>query len=775
MFITRYIKRLRVAKYWPARILIWTVVFLILNWIFPLPGEKDFSQVILASDGSLMNAYLTEDDKWRMHTYLDEVSPDMTRAITQKEDKWFYYHFGFNPVAMSRALFNNVFTGRRTSGASTITMQLARMMEPKRRNYLNKMIEVFRSMQLELKYSKKEILELYLSYLPYGGNVEGVKAASYIYFDRSPEQLSLSQSVLLAVIPNRPNSLRLDKHTGVAMQARDKWLRRFEREEVFPKEQIVAAIEEPVETKRYQIEPFAPHFCQELHYNRFGHAEEIQTTLDPKIQQITERLLAKYVNRVRNRGVSNGAVIVVENEGAAVRGYCGSADFYDDLNGGQNNGTKAVRSPGSALKPSLYALGFDEGIITPKTHLLDIPVNFSGYAPENYDLTFHGSVTTEYALRNSLNIPPVRLLNTIGTGKYFDLMKSAGFETIEKQRKDLGLSVILGGCGVTLEELVRLYAAFANKGKMYPLAYTQEQIDSLAEPKQLYSAASSWMIAEILSGIERPDMPNEYLAVSGNSKIAWKTGTSHGKRDGWAIGFSPKYTIGVWVGNFDGKGASDLSGAVMAVPLLFELFNGIDNSRPEDWFVQPPSVYERKVCAETGNVPSGLCRLRVEDFFIRNVSHSKTCGLEREVYTSEDSTIQYCTECLPEKSFVKQVYPLYVPELALWMEDNQRKYLRPPKHNPDCEAILQTPGPKIISPSADYEYLVQDGAGQEILLQAASDAMTDRHYWFVNKQFYKSCLPGERIFFEPAEGTYELSCMDNNGRESHVKIVVKVY
>lgn len=778
LFFSR--SRQRTRRGWIVKgMLIFALLVLVsavgLNWLFPLPTEKSWSQVILAEDGTLLNAYLTDDDKWRMRTQIDEVSPDLVAALIAKEDRWFYVHPGINPFAIARALFSNITSQKRVSGASTITMQLARMMEPKSRTLGNKILEMFRAFQLEWKYTKPEILELYMSYLPYGGNIEGIKAASLIYFDRPPKKLSLSQSILLTVIPNRPNSLRLDRKQEAAQEARDKWIRKFTAEGVFPKKDLEIAIEEPVNTKRHAIDPRAPHFCNYVRDNHARGTDVLETNLDLELQTTAERLIQNYITRLKNRGVTNGSILVLDNSNAAVVAYCGSADFYDNEASGQCNGVTSVRSPGSTLKPSLYALAFDQGMMTPKSKLLDIPLNINGYAPENYDLTFNGDVTVEYALMNSLNVPAVRTLDQVGLQDYLYLMDRAEFASIKAQQKNMGLSVILGGCGATLEELTTLFSAFAREGRRHPPAYTKDQIAHPTDSVRLFSPASAWMIAEILSGIERPDIPKEYLLASSRPRVAWKTGTSYGRRDAWSIGFTPRYTIGVWIGNFDGTGAADLSGTEMAVPLLFELFDAIDRTPEKGWFPEPPDLYRRRVCSQTGHLLRESCAHKTTDFYIRNVSFETTCALDKEIYTSADTTMQYCTDCLPLEGFIKCTYPMFTPELALWFDENQVPYNRPPPHNPDCEAVLTTGGPKIISPSPDYEYLIEAGSGQEILLQAASDTRANRHYWFIDRTFYQSCAPGDRVFVGLGSGIHRIACMDDQGRETRLKITVLEY
>lgn len=748
-------------------------LLILLDILFPIPGSKPYSKVILARDNSLLTAYLSPDDKWRMHADIEEINPDLIHAITNKEDKWFYYHPGINPVSIAKAMFSNIFSGRINSGASTITMQVARMMEPDNRTYTKKILEMLRALQLEFHNSKDEILSMYLNILPYGGNIEGVKAASYIYFNRPPEKLSLSQSILLSIIPNNPNHLRLDQPSlELITEQRNKWINKFKHKKVFSDNLLCDALEEPVQAKRYTLDKLAPHFCYYL--SQSNKDETIHTTLNTKIQRIAEQLLQNHVNRVRSFGVTNGAVLIINNKDNSVSAYCGSTDFWDVQNSGQVNGITAIRSPGSTLKPALYAFAFDKGILTPKMKLQDIPTDFGGYEPENFDLKYNGDVTAEYALTNSLNIPAVQLLQQIGFNDFVDLLSRAGFKEISKNKKSLGLSLILGGCGVSLEQLVRLFTGFSHGGKIYPITFTKSEFNS-DHFTELFSKESPYLIAEILSNNIRPDFPNSMVNNSRLPRIAWKTGTSYGKRDAWCVGFTPNYTIGVWLGNFNGKGSPHISGAEMAVPLLFDLFNSIDYNPSGKWFKQPENVQTRKICSETGMLPSENCKFITTDYFIKNKSPEEKCSLYKELYVSSDENIQYCPACLPDSGYHKKYYPIYSPELTLWLEGNNIPFQKPPEHNSNCNALFSDEGPKILSPSKNYEYLVEDGSKQEIMLQAASDSRVKELYWYVNDLFLGKNKPGSKLFFTPIKGKNIITCLDDKGRKSEIFITVKIY
>ncbi|MBR9975197.1 MAG: penicillin-binding protein 1C [Bacteroidetes bacterium] len=751
--------------------------------LLPPPAMPDYSVQVFDRRGELLGASLTADDKWRLRTRLDHVSPELLRAVVAKEDRWFFFHRGVNPFAVARALWGNVVAGRRASGASTITMQLARLLEPDRRTYAVKLREMLRALQLEIRYSKREILESYISLLPMGGNIEGVSSASWIYFNRPPEKLSLAQAVALSVIPNNPNRLRLDRSSGPVQQEARRWLRRFGNEGVFSPADIATAIGEDFTVARSAPPRRAPHFTLVAQERRSAATDLVHTTLDPAVQDAAEQLLFNHVQRVLADGVRNGAVLVIDNDSMTVAAWCGSSDFHDVLRHGQVDGVRAVRSPGSTLKPFLYARAFDEGVLTPRMRLLDIPGDFGGYIPENYDATFSGDVSVREALLRSLNVPAVRELARQGTGQFVSWLTSAGFATIARTREKLGLSLILGGCGVTLEELTRATSMFARGGDLASLrlmAGTRAlsgatESDREAGARAMCSAGAAWLVTDILSGHERPDLPADLRATSRLPRFAWKTGTSYGKRDAWAVGWNARYTIGVWMGNFTGEGAPHLSGAEMAVPLLVDIFDAIDERIEAHIIPRPTTVAKRDVCARTGLLPSERCEHLVQDWYIRNVSSRRRCDLQRPFILRADRGIHYCMDCVPDSGTVEEWYPVPDPELAMWYDEHRVSQRRPPPHNPACTVRGSGDGPRILSPSPDYTYLLERGAEQQILLQAASGAGVRTLYWYVNGKLEAETGNGGKVFVAPEGTTLRITCMDDAGRKSAVTVRIQYY
>lgn len=745
------------------------ILFLLLHFIFPLPDRVSYSTMITDKKGNLLHAYLTPDEKWRMKTDLHEISPLLRKTIVAKEDRYFFSHPGINVFAMARAGFNNLVSGRRTSGASTITMQVARSLSPRKRTVAAKLIEMFRALQLELKYSKKEILQLYLNLVPYGGNIEGVKAAAYLYFQKSPDHLSLAEITALSIIPNRPSSLVIGKNNDLIVQERNKWLRRFAADGVFSKKEIEDALAEPLLARRQEVPRLIPHLAYRLKSSFNTHS--ITATIDRNTQLKIEKLTADYVRTLSLNNINNAAVMVMDNQTRDVIAYVGSQDFYDSAHAGQVNGVAAIRQPGSTLKPLLYGLCMDEGLLTPKMTINDVPVNYSGYAPENYDQKFHGAVTLEYALEHSLNIPSVKMLQQLGKDKLIHRLSLAGFRQVAKDQNKLGLSMILGGCGTSLEELTGLFSAFANNGNYRAPRFVDAP--AAGTPTQVLSPAAAFMVTTILSKISRPDFPLNWQATEHMPKIAWKTGTSYGRRDAWSIGYNQRFTVGVWVGNFSGTAVAELSGANTATPLLFKIFNSIDYDGEAAWFAPPADCSVRKVCSESGFVPGAYCTNLVTDFFIPLVSHSKACQHVQEYKTNPEGTISYCNSCAPASGYTKRFLPTLAPELQEYYRVNNIAFQKIPPHNAGCEQVFKGDGPSIKSPTEGTEYYIDKNNPEPLQMVAATAGDVSRVYWYINNRFYQAAATGTKTFFVPDEGPVKISCTDDKGRNRDIWIKVR--
>jgi penicillin-binding protein 1C len=761
-YINRFTKKLLITA---AALFI---LFVLLNWIFPVPAAIEYSTIITDNKGEVVHAFLTKDQQWRMKTELNEISPLLRKTIITKEDKYFYQHPGINVLAMGRAFIKNLFRFKRTSGASTITMQVARALEPKKRTYLNKSIEMFRALQLEWKYSKDEILQLYLNLVPYGSNIEGVKSASILYFKKNPDHLSLAEITALSIIPNRPSTLVIGRNNDLIVKERNRWLQKFAAEKIFTQKEIQDALDEPLTATRGIVPKYIPHLAYRL--KKQG-TDIIRTHIEMNTQLKIEKLVADYSRSLTLKNIRNAAVIVIDNQTHNIITYVGSANFKDTLDDGQVNGAAAIRQPGSTLKPLLYGLCIDEGILTPKTIITDVAVNYQGYAPENYDKKFNGYVSMEYALEHSLNIPAVKSLRLLGKDKLVQKLADCNFQQIKKDQQKLGLSLILGGCGATLEELTGMYSIFANEGVYIQPSYTQS--DSVYKKIKILTAAANFMINETLSKVNRPDFPLNWGSTEHMPKIAWKTGTSYGRRDAWSIGYNKHYTIGIWTGNFSAQGIPELSGANIATPLLFKIFNTLDYDSDQEWFTQPKDCDIRQVCSETGLPPNDYCTNIITDYFIPLISSAKKCDNMQELMISTDEKMSYCQSCVPASGYKKKFYKITMPDMQAWMQDNRVAYTQIPPHNPDCEKIFKEGAPLITSPANGTEYLISKKHPEplQLVCRAAGDA--SMVYWYINNKFYKSGNIGVKQFFVPDEGPVKISCTDDKGRNRDVWIKVR--
>lgn len=552
------------------------------------------STVVLDRDGRLLRPFVTEDGRWRLPVAVPDVDPRYLAMLKAYEDARFDRHLGLDPLALSRALGQALRHGRVVSGASTLTMQVARLLEPREeRTLAAKLRQAVRAVQLERRFSKDEILTLYLTLAPYGGNLEGVRAAALSYLGKEPKRLSFGEAALLVALPQAPEARRPDRSPEIARRARDRVLDRAAARGVLAPEEAEAAKAERVPAGRQPFPMLAPHLAETVvaaDPDRKVH----RLALDARLQAGLEALARERVERL-GPGLS-AAVIAVDNLTGEVRAEVGSAGYMDRGRAGAIDMTQAIRSPGSALKPFIYALAFENGIAHPETMLDDRPSRYGAYAPENFDLSFQGTVTARKALQLSLNVPAVELLNEVGAPRFLARLRQAGAEIALPKEAAPGLAVGLGGLGITLADLTRLYAGFARGGEAPHLI---RRVDG-AEPRpgtRVSEPVAAWYVADILRGAPPPES-----ALAG--RIAYKTGTSYGYRDAWALGFDRRFTVGVWVGRPDNGAVPGLVGRVVAGPLLFDAFARLGHE-PES-ILQPSDA----LIASTASLPPPLRHVR---------------------------------------------------------------------------------------------------------------------------------------------------------------------
>ncbi|HSQ77152.1 MAG TPA: penicillin-binding protein 1C [Bacteroidota bacterium] len=743
-----------------------------LLWIlFPVPRPRPYSLKIEDRQGRFVHAFRAVDGVWRLKTSPDEIPARLKRILLEKEDRWFYYHPGVNPFSLVRAAMQNISTGERVSGASTITMQLARMLEPKERTIPNKMLEAVRALQLEWIYSKDELLEMYLSMIPLGGNIEGLASASLLYYQTPLERLNIAQLLDLILIPNNPNALRPDRGGDRLLAERRRRASRWIAEGLLTRDDSVTIWSIPASTIRALPPRYAPHFALRV-LRQSPDGANVRSTLDLDVQRGVETLLSNHQRPWKQLGVQNGAVVVIDNATGAIRAYAGSEAFGDYEAHGQVDAVMASRSPGSTLKPFLYALQIERGELTPRTALLDTPYDAEGFYAENYDGGYDGMVYADEALQRSLNVPMVRMLKQAGLPDFLQLLDRQGFASLQTQRDRLGLSMILGGCGVRLDELANAFAAFPRGGLWMPLAFLEKETGDTAETRRVFSQATAYLVTHMLSGIERPDLPNNIDYALHLPQVAYKTGTSYGRRDAWCVGYSAEYTVGVWIGNVTNRGNPELVGSRSAAPLLLDIFTSISTPSQTAILPVPSGVRTRKVCARSGRPPGPFCGRLIDDLYADHQSRTASCDICTEFLVSPDGSTTYCASCLGDHPYQTKVFAQYPAELLHFWKTRGVSQAIAPRHNPACPRVFAGEGPAILSPADGMTYYLVS-RDQQFLLQAGSSVDVRVHRWYVDDRYMGTKQPGEKLFLALAEGRHAITCLDDRGRLSTVTIEVR--
>jgi len=671
------------------------VLLLVLDRAFPppLPHQRDTSTLVVARDGTPLRAFADADGVWRYPASANSVSPLYLQALLNYEDRWFWRHPGINPWALLRAGKQWLFERRIVSGGSTLTMQVARILDPHTRTPWGKAKQLLRAVQLEVHLSKAQILALYLERAPYGGTIEGVEAASWAYLGKPAAQLSHAEAALLAVLPQSPSRLRPDRHPEAAQRARDKVLERMAERGVWPREEVDDARIEPVVTRALQPPLHAALLAQRLRITQ-PRAARIESTLDIGLQRTLEERVASYFSQLPER--TSAALLVVDNRTLEARAYVGSVAFGDKQRLGHVDMVQAWRSPGSTLKPFLYGMALDDGLIHSESLMVDAPQSFGGYRPGNFDAAFNGPVSAATALRLSLNVPAVDLLDRVGSARFAARLSHAGINLRFPRGSAPNLSLILGGTGARLEDLVGAFAAFNRNGIAGRVRYTAQ--DPVIE-RRLMSPGAAWITREMLESNPRPGYGSGTFDVTGRPRVAWKTGTSYGYRDAWAIGSTRHYTVGVWVGRPDGTPLPGQYGAVTALPLMFEVVDSLPRQGGDASAApMPGSVEQADICWPTGGLraqtPAALCQRTFPAFILDGVVPPTFA--EREARLWQPGLQRFNVDARtglrlsPECALAHEAQPREIARwpalLSPWLPQAQRQASQLPALSPDCRA-----------------------------------------------------------------------------------------
>lgn len=736
--------------------------------IWPLPlHEVDPARVVVAHDGTPLWRFADADGIWRYPVTIDEVSPRYLEALINYEDRWFWKHPGVNPFSVLRAAWQDLSSGRVVSGGSTLTMQVARLLDPHPRTFGGKFRQLWRALQLEWHLSKRDILTLYLNRAPFGGTLQGVGAASWAYLGKSPAQLSYSDAALLAVLPQAPSRLRPDRWPDRAEAARNKVLERMAIRGIWPAKQVQESREEPVWLAPRQMPQLAPLFSRMMLGK--SRSDKIVTTLDAGLQRQLEELAQNWKGRLPAR--SSLAMIVVDHTDMSVRGWVGSVDMNDDSRFGHVDMVNAIRSPGSVLKPFIYGLALDDGLIHPASLLQDVPRRTGDYRPGNFDSGFHGPVSMSEALVRSLNLPAVQVLEAYGPKRFAASLRNVGLPLYLPAGAAPNLSLILGGAGARLDDMAAAYSAFARHGKAGKLRL--QPSDPLLD-RPLMSAGAAWIIRRIMADEAQP-LPDN--ALSRVVPLAWKTGTSYGYRDAWAIGINARYVIGIWTGRPDGTPVVGQFGFASAVPLLNQVNNLLlsrGTNQPED--PRPESVSRGVVCWPGGQslaAGDSNCRRRLATWLLEG-SQPPTLllpeqegvnGIRFPVWLDGEGK-RVAADCPQAREQTLIVWPL---PLEPWLPESERRGARLPPVSAICPPLGQDPAlPLQLTGLRDGAIVKRLPGSPEASLPVQTSGGTGDRWWFLNGQRLDE--RGRHLTLRlTVKGDYQLLVMDDAGQVATVR------
>ena len=698
----------------------------------PLWQRVPLSTTVWSEDGELLRVTLASDDQYRLWTPLSGMSPVLVEAFLLKEDRWFYWHPGVNPAALARAGLKT-FHGASRQGGSTISMQLARKLYGLRtRTGAGKLRQIGATLWLEARYSKRELLEAYLNLVPFGGNIQGTGAASRIFFGKPPERVNLGEAVTLAVIPQSPaaragRGVQAENLRKARAQLAALWLRTHEADDA-ERRQLEALIAAQPE---FAMPWLAPHFVDALLANRPNAAPRIETTLDSGLQRMMERQIQRYLDEYGDRGIRNVAALLVDFRQMSIKAWVGSADYWNQAIDGQVDGVLAKRSPGSALKPILYAMGLDQGILHPRTMLRDEPTSFGPFTPENFDGRFFGPIPAEEALVRSRNVPAVWVATQLKQPSLYEFLQSAGVSRL-KPESYYGLALALGGGEVTMEELAALYGMLANQGVLKPMRATpQPHRRERHKGTRLLSPEAAFITLDMLRHNPRPDEDGALL-IRRRWPVAWKTGTSWGFRDAWSAGVLGNYVLVVWIGDFSGKGNPSFVGVDAAAPLFFRIADALNLARANEPVVEfgpPPGVANVTVCAASGDLPNAWCPRTVETWYIPGKSPIRVSQLHRgvgiDIATGRPSCPPYSADTTRF-----EVFEFWSSDMLKLFREAGMPRRRPPVL-PACAAEDKSEAPHITSPRLGVSYTMRRSRPEAVIaLEASAAADVRTLFWF---------------------------------------------
>ena len=764
---------------WRRRAFTWSLLFLWFWFCLPSQLFNDPTCTVLDDkNGNLMCAQIASDGQWRF-PYDDSVPEKFEKCIVQFEDRSFYHHLGVNPLALARALKQNISSDHTVSGGSTITMQVIRLMRKGRsRSFYNKFIEMIMATRLEITYSKKHILALYASNAPFGTNVVGLDAASWRYFGRSPKQLSWAEMATLAVLPNAPTLINPGKNRDKLFAKRNRLLDQLLSAGIIDKSTCEISKQEPLPDKPFPLPQFAPHLLTRAS-KEGNNGKRVHTTLDLHLQQRVTDIIALHHKDLEGNEIHNAAALVLDVNSGNVLAYVGNTDESDPQYGCDVDVINAPRSTGSILKPFLYASMLNDGELIPNMLVPDIPTDIGGYSPKNYSLTYDGAVPAKRALARSLNVPIVKLLQQYGVERFHYLLRKVGLSTIDKPADHYGLSLILGGAEGKLWDIAGVYAGMARTLDHYTLYNGKYDRNDIRAPQYIpirekpkkdlgqagfFDAASIYLTFEAMVEVSRPDEESGWRQFSSSSKIAWKTGTSFGFRDGWAIGVTPKYVVAVWVGNADGEGRPGLVGVKTAAPVMFDIFNVL---KPSGWFSQPyDEMTKIAVCRQSGYRAMDICPDKDSMWVPNSGLKTPPCSHHRLVHLDASGKYRVTSDCEDVNNMQHVPWFVLPPAQEWYYKSKNPSYKELPPYRPDCMNPAGMNSMELIYPkllTKIYVPVELDGKKGKCIFEVAHRRSNATIFWHLDNDYIGETKGIHQMGLSPDAGMHTLTLVDENG------------
>ena len=758
--ILNFFKRLSVTK----KVILCILAFLVTGYIFCLPRHLfhvPYSTVVTDRNEELLGARIASDGQWRFPPR--NTTPEKIKeCLITFEDKHFYHHWGVNPFAIGRAFYQNVKNKRIVSGGSTLTMQTIRLARNESRTFREKLIEMIWATRLEFRASKEEILSMYISHAPFGGNVVGLDAAAWRYFGHSADDLSWAESAMLAVLPNAPAMIHLSKGRKTLLDKRNRLLKQLLEKKTIDSSTYELAISEPLPDEPHALPQIAPYLVSRFYQERNG--EYSRSTINKGIQTQVEDLAERWSNEFGRSDIRNLAILVIDIPSNQVVAYCGNVHFDRKQGGNQVDVIQAPRSTGSILKPFLYYAMLQEGSLLPDMLLPDVPVNINGFTPQNFSMQFEGAVPASEALARSLNIPAVTMLQRYGVPKFHSFLQQIGLKTINRSSSHYGLSLILGGAEATLWDVTNAYAMMGRSLLQLPqrscsLLLPTSRITESTDP---FQPGAVWQTFDALKEVNRPE-EIDWKSIPSMQTIAWKTGTSYGFRDAWAVGVTPRYAVGVWVGNATGEGKPGLVGAQTAGPVLFDIFNLLPSS---SWFTRPAGIFvEAEVCRKSGHLKGRFCDETDTLLVLPAGLRTEACPYHHLVTLSANESQRIYENCANTEPTLRKSWFTLPPVWEWYYKQHHPEYKPLPPFKAGCGEDTFQPMQFIYPPMNARIKLPKQLDGSKVFLtvELAHNNPNATVFWHLDETYQAQTQDFHKISLQPAAGKHSLTAVDGEG------------